>query len=112
MRVSSVMFPASSIGTLRSERMKTRRPARSRSSMRRMFMCLSLRLHQCERHVEHAVGEAPLVVVPGAHLHEAPRDLGACRVEDRRARIVVEIHRDEGGGAVAEDSLELAALGG
>src|SRR5688572_28847347 len=48
-----------------------------------------LRRHPGHRHVEHAVGEAPLVVVPRGHLHQAAGYLGEGRVEDRRARIVV-----------------------
>src|SRR5256885_14728136 len=68
MRVSSVILPFS-IGTLRSARMKTRLPRRSRSVMRLKRTAL-LRVHQRHGGVEHAVGEAPLVVVPGADFHQ------------------------------------------
>jgi len=43
MRVSSVMRPVSSWGTLRSARMKTRLPFTSRSASLRTFMEVSLR---------------------------------------------------------------------
>ena len=44
------------------------------------------------RGVDHAVGKAPLVVVPRHHAHErAVHDLGLVHVEDRRVRIVVEV---------------------
>src|SRR5205085_3936506 len=36
----------------------------------------SFRGHQRHGHVEHAVGEAPLVVIPAGHLDEAAGDLG------------------------------------
>src|SRR5882672_10970993 len=87
MRVSSVMRP-SSIGTLRSARMKTRLPRRSTSTMRLNFIGLLgeryADLGEGHRDVQHAVGEAPLVVVPGGHLHQRaigdPRERG---IEDR-----------------------------
>src|SRR5688572_31734857 len=73
MRVSSVIFP-SSIGTFRSQRMKTRLPRRSTSDMRRNFMPLlgsyGANLGKYRRDIEHPVGEAPLVVVPRGHLDQ------------------------------------------
>src|SRR4051812_29149060 len=94
-RLSSVMRPPS-IGTLRSARMKTRLPRRSTSDMRLNFMAL-LRERYADfrighRHVQHAVGETPLVVVPGVDLDErAVGHLRDGRVEDRARRIVVEV---------------------
>src|SRR3954465_9711213 len=78
MRVSSVIRPFS-IGTLRSARMKTRLPRRSTSDMRLNFITSPRLLDAGERgadlgerggNVKHAVGEAPLVVVPRRHLHQ------------------------------------------
>ncbi len=51
-----------------------------------------LGVRERERHVEHAVREAPLVVVPRQHLHQrAFDDARLGRIVDRRQRIVVEV---------------------
>src|SRR5258706_428533 len=111
MRVSSVILPASSCGTFRSARMNTRLPRSSRSASRLNFIryAASLRLVQGDRDVEHAVGEAPLVVVPARHLHErAARDLGQQRVDDRAGGVVVEVRGDERLGGVFEGAPQIA----
>src|SRR6476659_6190405 len=66
------------------------------------------------RDVEHAVREAPLVVVPGRDLDERAvrRHAGERRVEDRAGGIVVEVRRDERLGVVLEDALEIAIAAG
>ena len=58
--------------------------------------------------VEHAVGVAPLVVVPGDELDEVlvERDAGVC-VEDRGQRAGNEVARHDGLLGVAQDALEL-----
>jgi hypothetical protein len=57
--------------------------------------------------VGHAVGEAPLVVVPGQHRHHRTvHDLGLVHVEDRRVRIVVEVDGDVLVFGVAENAFE------
>src|SRR5687767_13749714 len=74
----------------------TAQPISQRPATARIAHAMALlRRHPGHGDVEHAVAEAPLVVVPARHLHEAPRDLGEGRVEHRRARIVVEVDRDE-----------------
>src|SRR3989449_11751013 len=82
MRVSSVILPLS-IGTLRSARMKTRLP-RSGTSLMGLKRTALLRVHQRHGGVEHAVGEAPLVVVPGADFHQRALAHPGQRSEERR----------------------------
>src|SRR6202167_6804553 len=61
-----------------------------------------------DRRVGHAVGEAPLVVVPGHYAHEvAVLHLGLVHVEGGGMRVVVEVDRDVRRIGVAEDALEL-----
>src|SRR3990172_4137622 len=130
-RVSSAMFPASSWGTLRSARMKTRLPCRSTSVMRRKAISASWRprprralplsrglrrrggrFHEGDRGVQHPVRKAPFVVIPGAHLDQRARgNLREGRIEDRGGRVVVEVDRDEWLLVVLEDALEVG-LGG
>ena len=43
--------------------------------------------------IQHAVGEAPLVVVPGEHLHKVAGYAGVVTVKIGRVTIVVEINR-------------------
>src|SRR5262249_22436076 len=108
MRVSSVIRPASSCGTLRSARMNTRLPRRSWSASLLNFIVLLCRV-QGDGDVQHAVGKAPLVVVPGGDLDEgAARDLGQRRIDDRAGRIVVEVGGDQLLGRVFENSLQVA----
>ena len=96
-------------GTFRSSRIRTRLPARSRSLMRSSLharcACLG-RPRPGERGVEHAVGEAPLVVVPGAHLDQRPAmTLVMRRIEDRGVRVVVEVDRHQRRLGVGQDAL-------
>src|SRR6266540_1470975 len=108
-RASSVTRPCSSRGTLKSTRMKTRFPASSRASM---VFSMTRSLGQVLGHVDHAVREAPLVVVPGEDLGEgAVDDERARRVEDRRRRVVVVVHRDRGRLGVREDALQRSLRG-
>src|SRR5690606_10636701 len=89
MRASLVTRP-SLTGTLRSSRISTRLPRKSRSLIRTTLSAIVLpqksgsdpifkllrvcpyflELAEQDRDVEHAVREAPLVVVPRARLHE------------------------------------------
>src|SRR6266511_484200 len=110
MRASSVTRPCSSSGTLKSTRMKTRLPARSRASM--VFITMASLLREVLRDVDHAVREAPLVVVPGEDLRERPvDDEGARRVEDRGRRVAVVVDRDGRLLGVREHALQ-RGLGG
>src|SRR5665213_4545183 len=114
MRVASDTTPFST-GTLRSTRISTRLPFTSAWS--RVLKALmsgpgsARSLKQlAHRHggVGHAVGEAPLVVIPRHHAHQrAVHHLGLIHVEDRRVRVVVEVDRDIGRIGVAENALEL-----
>ena len=63
-------------------------------------------------HLRMTAQEAPLVVVPRQHRHHgAVHHLGLVHVEDRRARVVIEVARDIGLLGVAKNALELL-LGG
>src|SRR5210317_544900 len=93
MRASLVTTP-SATGTFRSSRIRTRLPARSRSDILVMAMprssCGLLCVDQRDGRVEHAVREAPLVVVPRDDLNAgAVNDLGQRRVVSRRRRVVI-----------------------
>src|SRR5215831_1969313 len=114
-RVSSVTFCRSSSGTLKSTRTKTRFPVSCRSSMERNISPpragLALGLDQ-PGEVDHPVGEAPLVVVPGHHLGEvAVDDEGVGPVDDGRVRVAVVVDRDRLGLAVLEHVLQRARGG-
>src|SRR5687768_6589511 len=119
MRASSVMtclpFDSSS-GTLKSTRMKRRLFSISSSRIGVMRSSVVMRDPRGRRsqfradelsELDHAVREAPLVVVPAEDLREVLalnlRDGG---VEDRRVRIADEVARDERLVAVKEDALE------
>src|SRR5437016_14190201 len=77
MRVSSVMWPLSSSGTLKSARMMTRFPRRGRSSMVTLFRCMrggavrSAAGGHVFDEVPNPTRVAPLIVVPGNDLHHA-----------------------------------------
>src|SRR6187402_3516400 len=109
MRVSSVILPCS-IGTLKSTRTNTRRPASERSRMVRILVpYLRLELftgHEAEQ-VDATAGVAPLVVVPGHDLHEI-RSHHLCirHIEHRGMGISTEIYRDERRRDVFQDALE------
>src|SRR6188768_2317495 len=96
MRASLVTLP-SFTGTFRSSRIRTRLPRRSWSAMRRTFMQRSLRsFRPGDRGVQHAVREAPLVVVPGAHLDQrAFADARHGGVVGGRGRVGVVFDRDQ-----------------
>src|SRR5699024_10556278 len=125
MRAAEVTWPLR-MGALRSARIRTRLPARSTWSM--VFMRLlplsdllvsvrrpgptpcSLVCHQ-HSGVEHAVGKAPLVVVPGKNLDHAAGDLGQGGIKNGRTRIVIEVAGDQRLGVVAQNILETAFTG-
>src|ERR1700761_5457932 len=94
MRASLPTSP-SRIGTFKSSRISTRWFARSKPDIFVTFTANSSRgLRPRQGRVEHAVGEAPLVVIPREHLHQrAVDDLRQRGIEDRRVRIMVEIAR-------------------
>src|SRR5688572_3719158 len=107
-RASLVTRP-SAIGTLRSSRISTRLPASARSPMRIAFTWSLTGARPGERRVEHAVREAPFVVVPGADLHQrAFQHLGELGVDGARGRVVVEVHRNEWFFRVFEDAVQPA----
>src|SRR5579859_7842483 len=114
MRASLVTMP-SFTGTFKSSRISTRFPARFKLDIFLIFiapcppepprLCFGPR----QRGIEHPVGEAPFVVVPGAHFDQrALDDLGERRIIGRRRRIVIEVHGHEGGIAVGQDALQVA----
>src|ERR1039457_7693484 len=87
---SSLMTP-SRIGTFRSSRSRTRLPCTSMSSMVAFDSAPMVRLEpgddQADQ-VDDTAGVAPLVVIPGEHLHRAVAEhLRRGCVEDGRARI-------------------------
>src|ERR1035437_2057635 len=137
-RLSSVIFPSSS-GTLKSTRRKTRFPAASRSLMVSLFIVTSVvawtrplsraasrppglacwcwlqTLGDELGQVGDAGAVAPLVVVPRQHLGKvagAADDHGQGGVDDGRAGVALEVHRDERLVGDAEDVLERAGGGG
>src|SRR5213076_1006977 len=64
--------------------------------------------HQRDQ-VGQAAGVAPLVVVPGDHLDQVvANDHRREAVDDRGARVALEVHRDERLVGVAEDPLQVA----
>src|SRR3972149_1815013 len=101
--VSSAIAPCSS-GTLKSTRTNTRRPLRSRSAID-SFPTVSPRLaavgshallHDQSQQVHATVRVAPLVVVPGADLHEiAIHHLRVRRVDNRRMGVALEVDRNQ-----------------
>src|SRR5436190_18999647 len=112
MRVSSLTFP-SLTGTLKSTRIRTRLPWRSRSRTESLVIgrLPHLRDHHL-RQLRHAAGVAPLVVVPADELEEVLVELdAAARVEDREAADVDEVAGDDLVLGVAQDALEVG-LGG
>jgi hypothetical protein len=56
--------------------------------------------------VDHSVGEAPLVVVPGDHLHVAAVDAGESSVEDGRGGVADDVGGDQRVVGVLEDAGE------
>src|SRR5271165_4660487 len=103
-RVASATLPFST-GTLKSTRTSTRLPLTSApSSVRKdgIEPAISfLRSASCDElahgngGVDHAVGEAPFVVVPRHHPHQrAVDDLGLVDGEHRRMRIMIEVAGD------------------
>src|SRR5437870_4080549 len=114
MRASLVTAPFCT-GTFKSSLIRTRLPRRSVSVIRNTFILSysGLRLRPGHSGVEHAIREAPLVVVPRAHLHERAFDhLGERGVERRGMRIVVEVDRHERAVTVREDALPRRRAGG
>src|ERR1700692_2514457 len=117
MRASLVTTP-SCTGTFKSSRISTRFPARSKLDIFLIFisfapadsrsLCSGPR--QCG--VEHSVGEAPFVAVPGADLDQgALNDLGERRIVGRRRRIVIEVHGDQRPIVVGQDAFQVAVRG-
>src|SRR2546426_10728218 len=99
MRVSSVMWPLSSSGTLKSARMMTRFPRRGRYSMGTLFRCMRSGPVRSAAggHVLDEVPDptrgAPLVVVPGGDRYHAPIEPSGQRgVHDARVRVPVPVH--------------------
>src|SRR5579859_668175 len=119
MRASLVTFP-SATGTFRSSRISTRFPFSSRSVILSMFtpailaelyvsaMKRLLGVPERDRGIEHAVAEAPLVVVPAEYLHQTADDLGQCGVVGAGSRIVVVVHGHELFLGVVQHALERA----
>src|SRR5579884_403302 len=96
MRVSSVMCPASSWGTLKSTRTSARLPRTSMSSTVFLFMApaslLETLLAQELQQIGAATGIAPLVVVPGHDLDQIAADGdGIQRGVDGRVRVALQI---------------------
>src|SRR6266403_4012051 len=137
MRVSSVTTPSLS-GTLKSTRMKTRFPRRSRSLMVSLFIVQEVASDEwlvARRaspflpplsqpissefggqefdEVAATAGIAPLVVVPGQDFYAAVADnFGVFGIDNRGIRIPLEVGRDEFFLGVGEDALHRAIGGG
>src|SRR5262249_19689843 len=111
MRVSSPMTPLLS-GTLKSTRMKTRCPCRSRSRIDsfmgvRLSLALQAPRDQLSQQVDAAVRVAPLVVVPRQDLEEiAFHHFGVGHVDDRGVRVAFEVDRYELVIGAGEDALQ------
>src|SRR5690348_16375866 len=103
-RASLVTLP-SATGTFMSSRISTRFPFRTRSVILSMFTptilagiyCSPvkrglLRVPEGDGRIEHAVAEAPLVVVPAEDLHQAADDLGQGGVVGAGSRVVIVVH--------------------
>src|SRR4051794_3117888 len=114
MRASSATSPSLS-GTLKSTRTSTRSPgliSRSRSVfLPRPTAALNALSQDLLGKVHDAVRVAPLVVVPGADLHQIADDHRHPGVEDRRVRRLDDVARDDRVLGVREDSLKVAGVG-
>src|SRR5712692_10411590 len=120
MRVSSVTTPSLS-GTLKSTRMNTRLPRRSRSLMVSLVMvdaqrvearkpqrALELGRHQLDE-VAATARIGPFVVVPGENFYATiPHDLGITGVNNRRIRITFEVGGNKLLFGVLENALHRA----
>src|SRR5690348_5082580 len=107
-RVSSVT-DAPSIGTLRSTRTRTFLPVRSSGRSSRVLKLAKLP-HRM-RGIDHAVREAPFVVVPAQDSDQlAFEHCGFEAVDGRACRRVDDVDRDERLFAVDEDALQPLAL--
>src|SRR5256885_4637569 len=110
MRVSSVICPASSSGTLKSTRTSARFPRTCVSSRSLTVFLRIVRLESLAhkaQHIDATRSVAPFVVVPALHRHEgAIDDVGSLRVENARSGIADEIRGHQLLIRVAEDSLQ------
>src|SRR5512135_3883136 len=69
----------------------------------------SLFPEEIQEQIHHPVGKTPFVVVPGNNLHHLSADHFRGRsVHDRGMWVPVEVNRDEGFVAEAQDSLQLS----
>src|SRR5437867_11894253 len=111
MRLSLVIAPAGSSGTLKSTRMNTRRPAISTSRIERAAIS-EAPLREEPDQVTHPAGKTPLVVVPCQDLDEvATQNLGHGGIDNRTAGIVHEVARHHRILRVAENAVH-GAVGG
>ena len=70
-------------------------------------------VHQCNGGIQHPVGEAPLVIVPGQHLDQiSAHDAGLGGVVVGGESGVVEVHGDQRFVAVGQNAFQLAFGGG
>src|SRR5436190_15118709 len=88
--------------------------SRGRGSLKKPLILTAIRsLRRHHRHggVEHAVAEAPFVVVPAQHLDEvAVGHARLRRIEYRAVAVVIEVARHQRLGRVAKDAFPRAAL--
>src|SRR5579859_3712426 len=104
MRVSSVTTPSLS-GTLKSTRINTRFPRKSKSLIVSLFMSLEFARHQLDQ-IPATARIAPFVVVPSQHFHTLVADhFCVFRIHNRRIRIPFEVRRDQFLLGVSENSL-------
>src|SRR5690348_7622374 len=111
-RVSSVTL-APSIGTLRSTRTRTFLPVKSsgRSSSVLKWSLTSAELPHCVRGVDHAVGEAPFIVIPADNADQlAFEDRGLEAVDGRACAGVHEVNRDDRLVGIVKDALQALCL--
>src|SRR5690242_11345655 len=110
MRVSSVIAPPSSSGTLKSTRTSTCLPRTSISRTVALFMLQPL-THEV-RQVGDAAGIAPLVVVPGDDLdHVVSQHHRRETIDDRGVRVATEVAGDQRLVGIVEDAVHLASGG-
>src|SRR5690606_29812285 len=101
MRVSLPTTP-SFTGTLRSSRINTRLPARSRSCNRftvivSVLPLWCIQLPDCFCHIQHTIGKCPLIIEPYEHFDQpCAADPGLAEIDDRRTGIMIEVAGGQG----------------
>src|SRR5262245_12466622 len=104
MRVSSPTAPFL-IGTLKSTRTSTRRPAGSRSRTDCLWSGVTFRSGQLQQRIHDPLRKPPLVVVPGEHLDQGAVEHGGREgVEHAAVRVANDVAGNDRILAVLEDA--------